>query len=123
MVYESVREGEAAVMTRSRSKTQSIKVSEARTNLASLLNRVFREQERVIIEKSGIPIAAIVSTDDLRRLERLDEELEARRALLEEIRAPFSGIPESEIEREVEQALAEVRAERRATKNAPPLAS
>jgi prevent-host-death family protein len=106
-----------------RSETRSIKASEAGQQFASLLNRVFREQERVIIEKSGIPVAAIVSTDDVRRLERLDAELEARRALLERIRAPFQGIPESEIEHEVERALAEVRAERRAAMNAPPLAS
>jgi prevent-host-death family protein len=82
------------------------------------LNRVFKQRDRVVIEKSGIPVAVLVSTEDYRRLQRADEETARRFALLEEFRKPFEGIPAEEIEREVEKALAEVRAEMRAERAA-----
>ena len=48
----------------------------ARTNrtLRYQFNRVCRHETRVIVEKSGIPVAAIVSAEDLERLRWLDEE-------------------------------------------------
>ena len=38
--------------------TQTLKASEARAQWSQLLNKVFRRQARVIVEKSGIPVAA-----------------------------------------------------------------
>jgi len=97
---------------------ETINASEARQQFSSLLNRVFRERNRVVIEKSGIPVAVLVSTEDFEQLQRLDEEKARRFALLEEFRRPFEGVPADEIEREVEKALAEVRAEMRAERAA-----
>jgi hypothetical protein len=59
-------------------------------------------------------VAALVSTDDLERLTRFDQERAERLALLDELRAPFADVSPDEIEREVERALTEVRAEKRA---------
>lgn len=100
------------------SLTETITASEARQHFASLLNRIFREQTRVVVEKSGIPVAALVSTHDLERLIRLDREQAERFTFLDAMRLPFRDVPADEIEREVDSALAEVRAEMRAERAA-----
>lgn len=51
--------------------TLTMKATEARAEWSRLLNLVFRRELRLLIEKDGIPVAAIVSADDLMRLERL----------------------------------------------------
>ena len=91
--------------------TQTIKVSDVRQNLAQLLNKVFRKETRVLVEKSGIPVAAIVSADDLERLDRLDRERAQRFKALDEFGAAFEDVPVEEIEREVARIVAQVRAE------------
>jgi prevent-host-death family protein len=93
---------------------QTMKISDVRGQLNTLVNQVYRKETRVVVEKSGIPVAALVSTEDLRRLNQFDRERDARFALLDELRSPFKDVPAEEIEREVERALAEVRAEARA---------
>ena len=47
------------------SKTRAIKLTEARSTFSALVNDVYRTHDRVIVEKSGIPVAAIVSVTDL----------------------------------------------------------
>ena len=42
--------------------TQTMKISDVRVQLNTLVNRVFRKETRVLVEKSGILVAAIVST-------------------------------------------------------------
>ena len=98
--------------------TQTMKISTVRAELNNLVNQVYRHETRVVVEKSGIPVAALVSTDDLKRLDELGRERAARFAILDEFRAPFKDVPPEEIEREVELALAEVRAEMRAEREA-----
>lgn len=98
--------------------TQTMKISSVRAELNTLVNQVYRHETRVVVEKSGIPVAALVSTDDLKRLDELDRERAARAALLEEFRAPFKDVPPEEIERQVAIALDEVRAEMRAERAA-----
>jgi prevent-host-death family protein len=94
--------------------TETMKISEVKQQLNRLVNRVYRHETRVLIEKSGIPVAGIVSAEDLRRLDRLDHERAERFKVLEEFGEAFKDVPAEELEREVARALAEVRAERRA---------
>ncbi len=94
--------------------TQTMKASDVRQQWRDVVNKVFRKETRVVVEKSGVPVAAIVSSEDLERLRRLDEERARDFALLDELAAPFVGVPAEEIEREGAKALAEVRAEMRA---------
>jgi prevent-host-death family protein len=94
--------------------TETMKISSVRAELNTLVNRVYRQETRVIVEKSGIPVAALVSTDDLERLTELDRERAERFRVLDELRAAFKDTPPEELEREAERALAEVRAEMRA---------
>lgn len=99
--------------------TQIMKASEARQQFASVLNRVFRQEARVVVEKSGIPVAAIVSADDLRRLDRLDAQDREARDVLAAMRAPFREIPHGDIERETDRILEETRIAPRRTRQNP----
>ncbi|MVO88367.1 type II toxin-antitoxin system prevent-host-death family antitoxin [Streptomyces sp. p1417] len=49
-----------------------IPVTQARAELADLINRVVYGSERVVVTRHGKPLVALVSADDLRRLDELD---------------------------------------------------
>jgi prevent-host-death family protein len=100
-------------MTRHQSTTQTMKISEVRGQLNSLVNQVYRRETRVVVEKSGIPVAGIVSVDDLKRLDQLDKQHEADLALVDELRNAFQDVPDEEIERETDRALNRARDEMR----------
>jgi prevent-host-death family protein len=93
--------------------TKTIKASEARQQFSQLLNEVFRRESRVLVEKSGIPVAAIISAKDLQLLARLEAERSRDFAILDEMREAFKDVPPEEIEREVARALSQVREENR----------
>ena len=93
--------------------TETMKISEVKQQLNRLVNRVYRHETRVLVEKSGIPVAGIVSIQDLQRLDRLDHERAEHFKVLKEFAAGFADQSPEEIERETARAIAEVRAERR----------
>lgn len=88
---------------------QTMNISEVRKRWSELLNRVSRQEMRVLVEKSGVPVAAIVSADDLRRLQEMDARRDRDLTVLEEIGRAFMDVPVEELEQEVARALAEVR--------------
>jgi prevent-host-death family protein len=98
--------------------TKTIKASEARQQFSKVLNEVCRGESRAVVEKSGIPVAAIISAKDLQLLARLEAERNNDFAILDEMRDAFKDVPAEEIEREVAKALREVRKENR-TKQSP----
>ena len=100
-------------MRERRPLTQVMKASEARQRWSEILNGGFRGNTRVVVEKSGIPVAAVISAQDLERLNQLEAQREERFRVLDRMREAFKDVPPEEIEREVAQAIAEVRAERR----------
>jgi len=93
--------------------TETMNVSETRKQLSEALNRVHRRETRVVVEKSGIAVGALVSMDDLARLRSIDEDRARLLESLAQTRKAFEGIPPEEIEAEIEKAIAEVKAERR----------
>jgi prevent-host-death family protein len=93
----------------SRPMTQTITASRARQEWSKILNKVFREEIRIVVEKSGIPVAAIISTEDLKRLDQLEKERAERFRILDKVKAAFKDIPEAEIEKETDKALSRVR--------------
>lgn len=101
-------------MPRYNSQTETMKISDVRSQLNTLVNRVYRNETRVLVEKSGIPVAALVSTADLQLLKRTERERDERFAIIDEMREAFKGVPQEEIEREAEESVAEARAEMRA---------
>jgi prevent-host-death family protein len=91
--------------------TQTVKISEVKRQLSHLVDRVYRREARIVVEKSGIPVAGIVSAQDVQRLDRLDRERTERYKALYEFAAGFVDQTPEEIERETARAIADVRAE------------
>jgi prevent-host-death family protein len=94
-------------------RTQIMKASEARQQWSEVLNKVFRKETRVIVEKSGIPVAAIISAEDLARFTQLEAERAERFKALEETWEALKDVPADEVEAEVARAIMEVRADKR----------
>jgi prevent-host-death family protein len=98
--------------------THTMKISDVKNTLSSLVNQVYRKETRILVEKAGIPVAAIVSAEDLRQLARLDEQRAERRRVVAAMREPFRGVPAEEIEQETAKAVADVREEMRQEREA-----
>ncbi len=94
--------------------TQSMPISQVRAQLNTLVNAVYGKESRILVEKSGIPIAAIVSPRDLERLVRLDEERKRDFEAIAAIGEAFRDVPIEELEEKLTEALEEVRSEMRA---------
>lgn len=93
--------------------TQTMKASEVRQQWSQLLNKVFRNETRVLVEKSGIPVAAVISADDLERFTVMEEQRKEQFKALDNMRDAFKDVPQEELESEINKALAEVRAEKK----------
>jgi prevent-host-death family protein len=115
---QTMTEAEGGEMQEPEPMTKTIKASAARQQFSQLLNEVFRKESRVVAEKSGIPVAAIISASDFTRLARLEAERNKDFAILDEVREAFKDVPAEEIEREVARAINQVRKENR-TKQSP----
>ena len=63
-----------------------IGVSDARDHLSEIVDRARYTQERVVLTKRGREVGAIISIDDLKLLEMLEDQLDikAARQVLEE---------------------------------------
>jgi prevent-host-death family protein len=96
----------------------TMNLSETKQQLSRVVNSVARGEARVVVEKSGLPVAAIISVEAYRRLTQLEREREAIRARLYETLGRFSDafddVPDQELERELAKAQAEARADLRA---------
>jgi prevent-host-death family protein len=77
-----------------------VPASEARKRLGDILNAVEFKGERVILDRRGKAVAAVVPVEDLELLERLEDrlDLEAARAALQE---PGSRITLDELKAEL----------------------
>jgi prevent-host-death family protein len=100
--------------------TQIMKATDVRSNWSKLINQVFRGETDVVVEKSGIPVAAIVSADDYQKLQKLKEQQRKDFALLKDIRAAFADQSEEQIEAGVSQSVRDAREDKRRTKTASP---
>jgi prevent-host-death family protein len=103
--------------------TKIIKISALKSSLSRVMNAVSNDEARVLVEKNGVPVAAIVSVSDLRRLvhsDRTNRDLEDDDpfAVIDRIREAFKDVPYEEIERETDRAIAEIRAKDRAAREA-----
>jgi hypothetical protein len=98
--------------------TESLKFTEARPKLSSILDRVFQRQSRVRLYKGKTPIAASVSIDDLERLESLDRERDAAFARMAKIGQGFLDVSNEELEMRINETTARVKRELRAERQA-----
>ena len=61
-------------------------ITEARSNFADLVNRATYAKERILINRRGKPVAAIVPIEDMELLEKIEDAIDvklARKALSE----------------------------------------
>jgi prevent-host-death family protein len=101
--------------------TKTLKASEARQHFSELLNQVFKGETRVLVEKSGIPVAAIVSATDLNKLQQLESQQSERFKLLERLRAGFADLSEEQIQRAVTEIIEKQRQQERSKHPSPNL--
>jgi hypothetical protein len=64
------------------------------------------------VEKAGIPVVALVSADDLNRLQQLDRAWNERTNAIERFSQAFADVPTEEAEAEVARIIAERRQQR-----------
>jgi antitoxin Phd len=57
-----------------------MKVADIRNNLADAINRVAYAGERIVLERRGKGVAALVSVEDLELLQRLEDEADVKAA-------------------------------------------
>ena len=62
-------------------KAMNVSIVQARANLSEVLNKAAYAGERVVLERHGKPAAAIVSMDDLKLLEELENRSDLKAAL------------------------------------------
>ena len=82
----------------------NLAIAKIRSNLADALNRVVYGGERVILERRGKPIAAIISLEDLALLEAVEDEQDvaaAKRALAEMRRKGEKPVAWDEVKRQL----------------------
>ncbi|NLW87465.1 MAG: type II toxin-antitoxin system Phd/YefM family antitoxin [Planctomycetes bacterium] len=72
----------------------SVPISEAREHLADLANRVALRGERVVVERRGKNLFALVPVEDVELLERLEDklDLDAIRAAKDEPSKPWAEV-------------------------------
>ena len=95
------------------SVTQTMAASEAKRNWSKIINQAFSGQARFVVQKHGIPVAGIVSADDVERLAELDAQRARDFEILDRFGQAFRDQSPEEIQAAVAKALAEVRAENR----------
>ena len=94
--------------------TQTMKISDVKTQLSGLVNEVYRKEKRILVEKAGIPVAAIISAADLERFAQLEQERAQRFQVIDRVRDAFQDVPAAEIEQATDRILAGIQAEDRA---------
>ncbi|MDQ3692306.1 MAG: type II toxin-antitoxin system Phd/YefM family antitoxin [Chloroflexota bacterium] len=83
----------------------SVEISEVRDRLDALIERVSNEEARVVMTKSGVPVAVLVPAAELSRLDSFARQRAERFKVIDEVRAAFAGVPDEEIERETDRIL------------------
>ncbi|HEU0113493.1 MAG TPA: type II toxin-antitoxin system prevent-host-death family antitoxin [Thermomicrobiales bacterium] len=107
-------------MPRSPAPTETtMKLTDTKQQLSQVVNRVARGETRVVVEKSGLPVAAIISAAEYRRFVAEEAQREARFETIGRISDAFADVPVEELERQVERALSEARARARSEGSRP----
>ncbi len=96
-------------------KHQTMTFADASQQLADFIRRVSRNGTRIVVEDRGVPVAAIISADDLARLDRLEAEREADFRVIDDLRNAFKDVSDEEIERETDRVLATALSEEAST--------
>ena len=98
----------------------TIAATEAKNKFGEVLRKTQLEAQHFIIQRDGIPVAAVIPLQDYQRLvdettaevensARRSEAAAALREFLAEVHARMPDVPEEEVEADIEAAIAAVR--------------
>jgi prevent-host-death family protein len=65
--------------------------------LSTVIQRVSHKEARVLVEQSGVLVAAIVSIEDLERLQQLDQEWEQTTQAIARLSQAVADIPVADL--------------------------
>ena len=88
---------------------KAIPAVEARVHFGEIIMKSFKDGERFIVEKAGIPMVVIMNA---REYERIIQEREERFKLLDQFKMNLPDVSEEEIRKDVSQAMSRVRKKR-----------
>lgn len=104
-------------MTQASAVKTAMKLRDAKQHLSQVVNQVAGGESRVVVEKSGLPVVAIIPFEDYRRFKAQEAaNVERRQARFERFARfsdAFSDVSDEELEREWAKAKSEIRAERK----------
>jgi hypothetical protein len=86
--------------------TKTIPAVEARVHLGEIMKRSFKNGEDFIVEKSGIPMIAILNADEYKKY---IQEREERFKIIERIKKKLPDVPAKEVEKDITKAIKTVR--------------
>jgi len=93
--------------TPTRPVEETMKLSDTKQQFSRVINRVARGEANIIVEKSGLPVAALVSMDEYRTIQAAARH--ARFDRVAQISKAFADVPTSELEEEIAKAVREAR--------------
>lgn len=96
-------------MARSKAIARTVEKPQTTQDWDDLLANASHLGTHIVIESGGVPVAALIPAEDLRRLHELDAERERDFSILDEIGRAFEDVPPDEIEHQVAQALKSTR--------------
>lgn len=102
--------------------TRHLSIPKAQEELSALVEAVNRRESRVVLERDGEAVAAIVSLWDLERILRLQSQMAELTSEMEKTSAAFSDEAEEGVVEETLRIIQEQRAERRAEEKLAALA-
>ncbi len=86
-------------------KTQTLTASAAHQVWSQLLDQISRGETRIIVERNGSPVAALISAEDFEWLTQREAERAERFKILDEIRARNLDKDPDEVERDVAEEM------------------
>jgi hypothetical protein len=99
-------------------RNQTLNATDVRAHWSQVILDVFHHRSRVLVHKGGIPVAAIIAADDLKRFLRSEQEHAERFKVIAEGWEAFRNVELGDVDAEVTKAVAEARADLRAEREA-----
>ena len=85
---------------------KTIPAVEARVHFGEIMQKSFKNGDRFLVEKSGIPMVAIINAEDYAKL---IQERENRFKILDKIKAKLPRFGSDEVEGDIAYAITQVR--------------
>lgn len=112
-----------------KTQVRTVTATEAQNRFGALIKHAYADEEHVIVERSGIPVVAIVPMQDYERLvaavqspEGVADDIASSskaaaararlKAFLAEVHAQMPAFPEDEVEEDIREAISAVRQQR-----------